>query len=153
MLWRGPIIAGLVKQFWTDVLWGDIDYLFVDMPPGTGDVPLTVFQSIPVDGIIIVTSPQDLVSMVVGKAIKMAEMMDVPVLGIVENYSYFKCPDCGKEHEIFGPSKAEDVAKEFGLDVLAKLPIDPKLAALCDRGMIEAFEGDWLDEAAAKLEK
>jgi len=153
VLWRGPIIAGLVKQFWTDVLWGDIDYLFVDMPPGTGDVPLTVFQSIPVDGIIIVTSPQDLVSMVVGKAIKMAEMMDVPVLGIVENYSYFKCPDCGKEHEIFGPSKAEDVAKEFGLDVLAKLPIDPKLAALCDRGMIEAFEGDWLDEAAAKLEK
>ena len=153
VLWRGPIIAGLVKQFWTDVLWGDIDYLFVDMPPGTGDVPLTVFQSIPVDGIIIVTSPQDLVSMVVSKAIKMAEMMDIPVLGIVENYSYFKCPDCGKEHEIFGPSKADEVAKAFGLDVLAKLPIDPKLAALCDRGMIEAFEGDWLDEAAAKLEE
>ena len=153
VLWRGPIIAGLVKQFWTDVMWGDVDYLFVDMPPGTGDVPLTVFQSIPVDGIIIVTSPQDLVSMVVSKAIKMAEMMDVPVLGIVENYSYFKCPDCGKEHQIFGPSKADDVAKEFGLEVLAKLPIDPKLAALCDRGMIEAFEGDWLDEAAAKLEK
>ena len=153
VLWRGPIIAGLVKQFWTDVLWGDIDYLFVDMPPGTGDVPLTVFQSIPVDGIIIVTSPQDLVSMVVSKAIKMAEMMDVPVLGIVENYSYFKCPDCGAEHEIFGPSKADEVAKAFGLDVLAKLPIDPMLAALCDRGMIEAFEGDWLDEAAAKLEE
>lgn len=153
VLWRGPIIAGLVKQFWTDVLWGDIDYLFVDMPPGTGDVPLTVFQSIPVDGIIIVTSPQDLVSMVVSKAIKMAEMMNVPVLGIVENYSYFKCPDCGAEHEIFGPSKADDVAKAFDLDVLAKLPIDPKLAALCDRGMIEAFEGDWLDEAAAKLEE
>ena len=153
VLWRGPIIAGLVKQFWTDVLWGDIDYLFVDMPPGTGDVPLTVFQSIPVDGIIIVTSPQDLVSMVVSKAIKMAEMMNVPVLGIVENYSYFKCPDCGTEHEIFGPSKADEVAKAFDLDVLAKLPIDPKLAALCDRGMIEAFEGDWLDEAAAKLEE
>ena len=152
VLWRGPIIAGLVKQFWTDVIWGDIEYLFVDMPPGTGDVPLTVFQSIPVDGIIIVTSPQDLVSMVVSKAIKMAEMMDVPVLGIVENYSYFKCPDCGKEHAIFGPSKVEEVAAEFGLDVLAKLPIDPKLAALCDRGMIEAFDGDWLDEAAAKLE-
>ena len=153
VLWRGPIIAGLVKQFWTDVLWGDIDYLFVDMPPGTGDVPLTVFQSIPVDGIIIVTSPQDLVSMVVSKAIKMAEMMNVPVLGIVENYSYFKCPDCGAEHEIFGPRKADDVAKAFDLEVLAKLPIDPKLAALCDRGMIEAFEGDWLDEAAAKLEE
>ena len=153
VLWRGPMIAGLVKQFWTDVMWGDIDYLFVDMPPGTGDVPLTVFQSIPVDGIIIVTSPQDLVSMVVAKAIRMAEMMDVPVLGIVENYSYFKCPDCGKEHQIFGPSKADDVAKEFGLEVLAKLPIDPALAALSDRGMIEAFEGDWLDEAAARLEK
>jgi len=153
VLWRGPIIAGLVKQFWTDVMWGETDYLFVDMPPGTGDVPLTVFQSIPVDGIIIVTSPQDLVSMVVSKAIKMAEMMNVPVLGIVENYSYFKCPDCGKEHQIFGPSKVEEVAKEFGLDVLAKLPIDPALAALCDRGMIEAFEGDWLDQAAEKLEK
>ena len=153
VLWRGPIIAGLVKQFWTDVMWGETDYLFVDMPPGTGDVPLTVFQSIPVDGIIIVTSPQDLVSMVVSKAIKMAEMMNVPVLGIVENYSYFKCPDCGKEHQIFGPSKVEDVAAEFGLDVLAKLPIDPSLAALCDRGMIEAFEGDWLDQAAEKLEK
>ena len=153
VLWRGPIIAGLVKQFWTDVIWGDLDYLFVDMPPGTGDVPLTVFQSIPVDGIIIVTSPQDLVSMVVSKAIKMAEMMNIPVLGIVENYSYFKCPDCGKEHAIFGPSKVDEVAAEFGLDVLAKLPIDPKLAALCDRGMIEAYEGDWLDEAAEKLEK
>ena len=153
VLWRGPIIAGLVKQFWTDVMWGETDYLFVDMPPGTGDVPLTVFQSIPVDGIIIVTSPQDLVSMVVSKAIKMAEMMNVPVLGIVENYSYFKCPDCGKEHQIFGPSKVEEVAAEFGLDVLAKLPIDPALAALCDRGMIEAFEGDWLDQAAEKLEK
>ena len=153
VLWRGPVIAGLVKQFWTDVCGGDVDYMFVDMPPGTGDVPLTVFQSLPVDGIIVVTSPQDLVAMVVSKAIKMAEMMNVPVLGLVENYSYFKCPDCGKENQIFGPSKVDDVAKDFGLDVLAKLPIDPKLAALCDRGMIEMFEGDWLDAAAEKLEK
>lgn len=153
VLWRGPIIAGLVKQFWTDVIWGDIDFLFVDMPPGTGDVPLTVFQSLPIDGIIVVTSPQDLVSMVVAKAIKMAEMMDVPVLGIVENYSYFKCPDCGTETQIFGPSKVDEVAAEFGIDVLGKLPIDPKLAAACDRGMIESFEGDWLDEAADKIEK
>lgn len=153
VLWRGPIIAGLVKQFWTDVLWGDIDYLFVDMPPGTGDVPLTVFQSIPVDGIIVVTSPQDLVSMVVSKAIKMAEMMNVPILGLVENYSYFKCPDCGTETAIFGPSKVDKVAEEFGLEVLAKLPIDPKLAAACDRGMIELAEGDWLTKAAEKLEE
>ena len=153
VLWRGPVIAGLVKQFWTDVQWGDVDYLFVDMPPGTGDVPLTVFQSLPVDGIIVVTSPQDLVSMVVAKAIKMAEMMDVPVLGIVENYSYFKCPDCGKETQLFGPSKVEGVAAEFGLDVLAKLPIEPKLAAMCDRGMIELYEEDWLEAAAAKVEK
>jgi len=152
VLWRGPIIAGLVKQFWTDVIWGDIDFLFVDMPPGTGDVPLTVFQSLPIDGIIVVTSPQDLVSMVVARAIKMAEMMDVPVLGIVENYSYFKCPECGTETQIFGPSKVDDVAKEFGIDVLGKLPIDPKLAAACDRGMIESFEGDWLDKAADKIE-
>lgn len=152
VLWRGPIIAGLVKQFWTDVLWGEVDYLFVDMPPGTGDVPLTVFQSIPVDGIIVVTSPQDLVGMVVAKAIKMADMMDVPVLGIVENYSYFKCPDCGKETQIFGPGKVDGVAAEFGIDVLGKLPIDPKLAAAVDRGMIELFEGEWLDAAAEKLE-
>lgn len=153
VLWRGPIIAGLVKQFWTDVQWGYVDYLFVDMPPGTGDVPLTVFQSLPIDGIIVVTSPQDLVSMVVAKAIKMAEMMNVPVLGLVENYSYFKCPECGTQTQLFGPSKADAVAEEFGLDVLAKLPIDPRLAAACDRGMIELYEGDWLDEAAAKLEK
>ena len=153
VVWRGPIIAGVVKQFWTDVVWGELDYLLVDMPPGTGDVPLTVFQSLPVDGIFIVTSPQDLVRMIVAKAVNMAKLMNVPVLGIVENYSYFKCPDCGKEHAIFGPSKVDDVAAEFNLDVLAKLPIDPALAALCDRGMIEAYEGDWLDEAAAKLEK
>lgn len=152
VLWRGPIIAGLVKQFWTDVCWGDVDYLFVDMPPGTGDVPLTVFQSLPIDGIIVVTSPQDLVQMVVAKAIKMAEMMNVPVIGLVENYSYFKCPECGTETQIFGPSKVDAVAREYGIDVLAKLPIDPKLAAACDKGMIELFEGDWLDAAAEKIE-
>lgn len=152
VIWRGPVIAGTVKQFWTDVLWGDVDYLFVDMPPGTGDVPLTVFQSLPVDGIIVVTSPQELVSMIVAKAVKMAEMMDIPVLGIVENMSYFKCPDCGKEIQLFGASKIEEVAAEHGLDVLGRIPIDPKLAAACDRGMIELFEGDWLDEAAKKLE-
>ena len=152
VLWRGPIIAGLIKQFWTDVIWGDVDYLFVDMPPGTGDVPLTVFQSLPVDGIIVVTSPQDLVRVVVTKAIKMAEMMDVPVLGLVENYSYFKCPECGTETQIFGPSKVDAIAEEYGLDVLGKLPIDPKLAAACDRGMIEFFEGDWLADAVKKVE-
>lgn len=152
VVWRGPVIAGTVKQFWTDVLWGDVDYLFVDMPPGTGDVPLTVFQSLPVDGIIVVTSPQELVSMIVGKAVKMAEMMDVPVLGLVENMSYFTCPDCGKEIPVFGPSKVEEVASEYGLDVLGRLPINPKLAAACDKGMIELYEGDWLDGAADKLE-
>lgn len=152
VLWRGPIIAGLIKQFWTDVIWGDVDYLFVDMPPGTGDVPLTVFQSLPVDGIIVVTSPQDLVRVVVAKAIKMAEMMNVPVLGIVENYSYFKCPECGTETQIFGPSKVDAIAEEFGIDVLGKLPIDPKLAAACDRGLIEFFEGEWLEDAVKKAE-
>lgn len=152
VLWRGPIIAGLIKQFWTDVIWGDVDYLFVDMPPGTGDVPLTVFQSLPVDGIIVVTSPQDLVRVVVAKAIKMAEMMNVPVLGIVENYSYFKCPECGTETQIFGPSKVDAIAEEFGIDVLGKLPIDPKLAAACDRGLIEFFEGEWLKDAVKKAE-
>ena len=152
VVWRGPVIAGTVKQFWTDVLWGDVDYLFVDMPPGTGDVPLTVFQSLPVDGIIVVTSPQELVSMIVGKAVKMAEMMDIPVLGLVENMSYFACPDCGKEIPVFGESKIEEVAKEYGLEVLGRLPINPKLAAAVDKGMIELYEGDWLDDAAEKLE-
>ena len=153
VVWRGPVIAGTVKQFWTDVLWGDVDYMFVDMPPGTGDVPLTVFQSLPVDGIIVVTSPQELVSMIVGKAVKMAEMMNIPVLGLVENMSYFKCPDCGKEYPVFGESRLEEVAAEYGVDVLGRLPIDPKLAAACDKGMIELFEGDWLDGAADKIEK
>jgi len=153
VVWRGPVIAGVVKQFWTDVLWGDIDYLFVDMPPGTGDVPLTVFQSLPVDGIIVVTSPQELVSMIVEKAVKMAEMMNIPVLGLVENMSYFKCPDCGKELQVFGPSKVEEVAAAHGLEVLGRLPIEPKLAEACDKGMIEFFEdGHWLDDAAKKIE-
>lgn len=152
VVWRGPVIAGAVKQFWTDVLWGDVDYLFVDMPPGTGDVPLTVFQSLPVDGIIVVTSPQELVSMIVGKAVKMAEMMDIPVLGIVENMSYLTCPDCGKEIPVFGISKINEVAEEYGLDVLGRMPIDPKLAAACDKGMIESVEGSWLEDAVKKLE-
>ncbi len=152
VVWRGPVIAGAVKQFWTDVVWGDLDYLFVDMPPGTGDVPLTVFQSLPVDGIIVVTSPQDLVSMIVSKAVRMAEMMHVPVLGLVENYSYFKCPDCGKEHAIFGESHVEDAAKSLGLNVLARLPIDPKVAAACDSGRVEDLEPNYLDGVAEALE-
>ena len=153
VVWRGPVIAGVVKQFWTDVLWGETDVLFVDMPPGTGDVPLTVFQSLPVDGIIVVTSPQDLVSMIVTKAVKMAEMMDIPVLGIVENMSYLKCPDCGSEIPVFGVSRTAEVAAEHGLEVLGRIPIDPKLAAACDKGLIEAFEGDWLDKAVEKVEQ
>ena len=153
VIWRGPVIAGTVKQFWTDVLWGEVDYLFVDMPPGTGDVPLTVFQSLPVDGIIVVTSPQELVSMIVGKAVRMAEMMDIPVLGLVENMSYLTCPDCGREIEVFGKSTVAEVAKEYGIDVLGRLPIDPKLATACDNGEIEDFEGHWLDDAAKKVEK
>ena len=137
VIWRGPVIAGAVTQFWSDVLWEDVDYMFVDMPPGTGDVPLTVFQSLPVDGIIVVTSPQSLVSDVVTKAVKMAKMMEIPIIGIVENMSYVECPDCGKEIKIFGDSHVEEIAAGFGLDVLAKLPIMPELAALCDAGKIE----------------
>ncbi|MBQ9060922.1 MAG: Mrp/NBP35 family ATP-binding protein [Firmicutes bacterium] len=152
VLWRGPIIAGLVKQFWTDVLWGETDYLFVDMPPGTGDVALTVFQSLPIDGIIVVTSPQDLVGMIVEKAVKMAEMMDVPVLGLVENMAYLECPHCGEEIPVFGVSKTQEVADAHGLEVLGRIPIDPKLAAACDKGMIESFEGDWLSKAVEKVE-
>lgn len=140
VVWRGPVIAGTVKQFWTEVIWNDIDYLFVDMPPGTGDVPLTVFQSIPIDGIVIVTSPQELVSMIVEKAVKMAEMMNIPIIGIVENMSYFKCPDCNKEYKIFGDSNIDNVAKSHNLKIIAKLPIDPKLAASCDRGMVELLD-------------
>ena len=152
VVWRGPVIAGTVKQFWTDVIWDEVDFMFVDMPPGTGDVPLTVFQSIPLDGIIIVTSPQELVSMIVSKAANMAKMMNIPVLGIVENMSYFKCPDCGKDYKIFGDSHIDEVANKFGYEVLAQMPIDPKLAALCDRGMLELMENDYLDKAADKLE-
>ena len=148
---RGPIIAGTVKQFWTDVIWSDVDFMFVDMPPGTGDVPLTVFQSLPVDGIIVVTSPQDLVSMIVSKAVKMAEMMNIPVIGLVENYSYFKCPDCGTEYKIFGESHIEEIAKEHNLPVLAKLPIDPALAQACDQGKIEDYQGNNLDAAADQV--
>lgn len=151
VLWRGPVIAGAVKQFWTDVIWGDVDYLFVDMPPGTGDVPLTVFQSLPVDGIVVVTTPQDLVSMIVTKAVKMAEMMHIPVLGLVENYSYFRCPDCGKEHAIFGESHIERVAADLGLKVLARLPIDPAVAAACDAGRIEELDPNYLTAVAELL--
>ena len=151
VIWRGPVIAGMVKQFWTDVIWGDVDFMFVDMPPGTGDVPLTVFQSLPVDGIIVVASPQDLVSMIVEKAIKMANMMNVPVLGLVENMSYFACPDCGKQIKVFGESNIEEVAKANGTELLGRIPIDPKLAAACDAGTIELFEGNWLEGLVEKL--
>lgn len=153
VVWRGPVIAGAVTQFWTDVLWRDVDYMFVDMPPGTGDVPLTVFQSLPVDGIIIVTSPQDLVGMIVAKAVNMANMMNVPVLGLVENMSYFKCPDCGKEHMIFGESKAEKIAAEFNIPVFAKMPIDPAVAAMVDAGEIESVSGEPIAPIADYIEK
>ncbi len=152
VVWRGPVIAGTVKQFWTDVIWGDVDFMFIDMPPGTGDVPLTVFQSIPIDGIIIVASPQELVSMIVEKAVNMAKLMEIPILGLVENMSYVSCPDCGKQIKIFGESHIDDTAKANGLEVLGKIPVEPKLAAACDKGMIELFEGDWLDTVEKKLE-
>lgn len=151
VIWRGPIIAGVVKQFWTDVNWGDVDYMFVDMPPGTGDVPLTVFQSLPVDGIIIVTSPQELVSMIVEKAVKMAEIMNIPVVGIVENMSYFECPDCGKKHSIFGESHIDEIAARYGIKSVSRLPIDPLLAACVDSGNIEKFDGGWLDALSSML--
>ena len=152
VIWRGPVIAGVVTQFWQDVVWGDVDYMFVDMPPGTGDVPLTVFQSLPVDGIIVVTTPQDLVSMIVTKAVNMAKMMNVPVLGLVENYSWFQCPDCGKQHTIFGESRLEQVAAELGLPVLARLPIDPALAAAVDAGKLEQVEKNYLEGVADWLD-
>ena len=153
VVWRGPVIAGAVTQFWTDVLWQDVDFMFVDMPPGTGDVPLTVFQSLPVDGIIIVTSPQDLVGMIVAKAVNMANMMNIPVLGIVENMSYFKCSDCGKEHSIFGESKVEQIAKEYGIPKFAKLPIDPVIATMVDAGEVEAVSGEHIAPMADVIEK
>ena len=145
VVWRGPVLSGVIEQFWNNVVWGDIDVMFVDMPPGTGDVALTVFQSLPLDGIVIVTSPQELVSMIVEKAVKMAQMMNVPVIGIVENMSYFTCPDCGKKHRIFGESHDDAVASKYGIDNLAEIPMNTKIAAACDKGMIELFDGDWLD--------
>ena len=153
VVWRGPVIAGAVTQFWTDVLWQDVDYMFVDMPPGTGDVPLTVFQSLPIDGVVIVTTPQDLVSMIVAKAVNMANMMNVPVLGIVENMSYFKCPDCGKEHAIFGESKVEAVAKEHEIERIARLPIDPVIATMVDAGEVESVPGDYVAGLVDYMEK
>lgn len=153
VIWRGPVIAGTVKQFWTDVIWNDVDYMFVDMPPGTGDVPLTVFQSLPVDGIVVVTSPQELVNMIVGKAVKMAGMLNIPVLGIVENMAYFECPNCHEKHLIYGDSHIDQLAAKFGIDTVSQIPMDPKLASACDQGRIEWFAGDWLNQMADKLEK
>ncbi len=153
VVWRGPVIAGAVKQFWTDVIWEDVDYLFVDMPPGTGDVPLTVFQSLPVDGVIIVTSPQDLVSMIVAKAVKMANMMHIPVLGFVENYSYLRCPDCGRKISVFGKSHLDEIAAQFDLPILARLPIDPAVAEAYDNGQMETVNTEALSAAVEAIEK
>jgi len=153
VVWRGPIIANTVKQFWTDVIWKDVDYMFVDMPPGTGDVPLTVFQSIPLDGIIIVTSPQELVSMIVAKAVNMAKMMNVPIIGIVENMSYVKCPDCGKIIKAFGESHVEENAAKYGLKVLGQCPLDSEVAKNCDMGLVELVNAPWLEKAADAVEK
>lgn len=152
VIWRGPVIAGAVKQFWQEALWENIDYMFVDMPPGTGDVPLTVFQSLPVDGIIIVTSPQELVSMIVTKAVNMAKKMNIPILGLVENMSYLSCPDCGKKIFVFGESRIDEVAKENEIPVLAKIPIEPKIAKAVDEGAVEYLEAPWLDEAVKAVE-
>lgn len=151
VVWRGPVISGVIQQFWSEVFWGDVDYMFVDMPPGTGDVALTVFQSLPVDGIVIVTSPQELVSMIVEKAVKMAKLMNIPIIGIIENMSYFECPDCGKRHNIYGESHIEEIAAQYNIPVLAKLPICTELAKQCDQGTVELFEGDWLNEAVNKI--
>ena len=153
VVWRGPVIAGAVKQFWTDVIWEDVAYMFVDMPPGTGDVPLTVFQSLPVDGIVIVTSPQDLVSMIVAKAVKMANMMHIPVLGFVENYAYLECPDCGKKINVFGESKLDEIAEAFNLPVLARLPINPKVAECFDNGLMETVNTDAVAEVIEAIKK
>ena len=152
VVWRGSLISGTVKQFWTDVVWGDVDYMFVDMPPGTGDVPLTVFQSLPVDGILIVASPQELVGMIVEKAMNMAKMMDIPVLGIIENMSWISCPDCGKKIYPFGKGKTVRIAQEHSIPLLAQIPIDPTLARACDTGVIELFSEDWMDGALAAVE-
>lgn len=152
VIWRGPIISGMVKQFWTDVMWGDVDFMFIDMPPGTGDVPLTVFQSLPIDGIVIVTSPQELVSMIVSKAVRMAEMMNIPVIGIIENMSWLECPDCHSQFKIFGDSRIEEIAKTHQIDTTAKLPLNPAIAELCDQGRIELFDGDYLSTIIEKIE-
>ena len=152
-IWRGPVIAGAVKQFWNETYWKDIDYMFVDMPPGTGDVPLTVFQSLPVDGILIVTSPQELVSMIVGKAVNMAKKMDVPIIGLIENMSYLECPDCGKKISVFGESKVEEVGKEYGIPVLAQIPIRPEIAGSVDEGTVEYVKAEFLEKAAEAVEK
>ena len=153
VVWRGPVIAGAVTQFWTDVVWTDVDYMFVDLPPGTGDVPLTVFQSLPIDGVIIVTTPQDLVGMIVAKAMNMAGLMNVPVLGIVENMSYFTCPDCGRRHEIFGPSRVSGIAQAFAIPHTARIPIDPAITARVDAGEVESVSGEYVAELADSLEK
>lgn len=153
VVWRGPIIANTVKQFWSEVIWGNVDYMFIDLPPGTGDVPLTVFQSIKIDGIVIVTSPQELVSVIVSKAVKMAQMMNIPIIGIVENMAYFKCPNCDEEHAIFGSGNVEKVASEYNLEIIARIPIDTKLAKACDNGMIELYDGKWIDGIAEVLEQ
>jgi Mrp family chromosome partitioning ATPase len=151
VIWRGPLIAGMVKQFWTDVIWGDVDFMFIDMPPGTGDVPLTVFQSIPVDGVIIVASPQELVGMIVEKAVNMAAMLNIPVLGLVENMSYVRCPDCGMIIQVFGESHMDEIVQKHHIPLTARLPIDPKLTAACDKGQIEQFDGNWLNAMLANL--
>ena len=153
VIWRGPVIANMVKQFWSDVIWGELDFLFVDMPPGTGDVPLTVFQSLPVEGIVIVSSPQDLVRMIVTKAFNMAKAMKIPVLGIVENYSYLVCPDCGKKISVFGESHLDEVAKEYGIPVLAQIPIRPAIAKAVDEGTVEYVEADFLDDAVKAVKE
>lgn len=153
VVWRGPILAGMIKQFWTDVRWGEVDYMFVDMPPGTGDVPLTVFQSLPLDGIVIVTSPQELVGMIVGKAVNMAKQMNIPILGIVENMSYVTCPDCGRKIFVFGKSHLEEVAQKYDLNILGHLPLDSELAQLCDMGSIENYSSNWLDEFNEKIKE
>ena len=151
VIWRGSLIAGTVKQFWKDVVWGDVDYMYVDMPPGTGDVPLTVMQSLPLDGIVIVTTPSDLVSMIVSKAVNMAKMMNIPIIGIIENYSYLKCPCCGEKIEVFGKTHVDEIAAKYNIPVIARVPMDPKVSALCDAGTIETVETDAFDAAVEKI--
>ena len=151
IIWRGPVIGSAIKQFWSQTIWGDVDYMFVDMPPGTGDVALTIFQSLPIEGIVMVTTPQDLVSMIVSKAVNMASKMSIPIIGLVENMSYFTCPDCGGKHHIFGESHIEEISKEYGIPILARIPIDPNVASAVDAGSVEYLEATWMDEAVAKI--